>query len=738
MPLKFTANVTNRVPTLNLERQLLHALLSDRLNLQRLIGKHRSEFFTTQSRLFIYDCIMRTFNEKRTTLSPDQFEFEIKKRYDLEKDKTRVDDLTSEFTLIEKTAVTESTEVIIQNLEEVQLANSTEALIRDAYKELENGNYTEAADMLKRKSIDLGTLQKENRIYNLHKDSDDWFEEVKKRHDHPEIYAGIPTGFQKFDEKTGGLFPAELTVVFGLSGKGKSTLMKAMACNIRKSGRNVLHCGNEENEFQMRSKYMSADSGALYSVFKKGTYTDEQFLELKKYSDNERNAKGNIFIYEFPQQTDATWIERAYRQLEMQGIKIDVIIVDYLDLMKPCEKAYSENDEGGKVTSDLKQVAINCNVPLITATQAGIQSEKQEKKERPFLNQSDVFGTKRKVHSANTLIGIVNQTATAQAQELPEEQRQMHHLVLCVPKNRDGAVFVFRQKMHAPTGRFFEEDGDSKDEAVLQEVANQALQMCDETLAPGQMVSEISMEALNKAKLKDLEREMIKLRAEIAEDERKKAEQEKANAESNADMSSNEQANNEPDPFLDGAPSSSSVEVKEEEQPADVEQNFLPDDVLEEQKIESEEDDQPEQEEESTEGEEPDSQEADADESEEEYYENEPDIEKEKQEESRRPEPKAVPEPDFGGEPEKSADNGGDGRIIDGQVGEDKQRPVDSDKIGESLKSEPPKEAEPLTPFDDRSYEPPKVEKRDSDSIGHKMTLDELIALKKKKKLNNG
>jgi len=714
MPLKFAANITNRVSTVNasLERQLLHALLLDKLNLQRTIGKHRSEFFTTQSRLFIYDCITRTFNEKRTTLSKEQFEYEIKKRYDPEKDKVRIDDITTEYDLISKTTPNESLEVILQNLEEIQLANSTEAIIRDAYKALENGDYAEAADMLKRKSIDLGTVQKENRIYNLHKDNEDWFEEVKKRHDHPEIFAGIPTGFKKFDEKTGGLFPAELTVVFGLSGKGKSTLMKAMACNIRKSGRNVLHCGNEENEFQMRSKYMSADSGALYSVFKRGTYTDEQYIALKKYSDGEKNAKGAIYIYEFPQQTDATWIERAYRQLEMQGIKIDVIVVDYLDLMKPCEKAYSENDEGGKVTSDLKQVAINCNVPLVTATQAGIQAEKQERKERPFLNQSDVFGTKRKVHSANTLIGIVNQTATTSAQD-GEKVPEMHHLVLCVPKNRDGSAFVFRQKMHAPTGVFYEEDGDSKDEAVLEEMANQALKMCDETLAPGSMVSEISMESLNKAKLKDLEREMVRLREKIAEDDRKKAEQEKADAEGASSDETAVQIDKD-DALLGNAPTSSSSEEEgKEDKPADVEQNFLPDDVSEEQQgIESEEDGQPEQEEESTEGEEPDSQEADADEPEEEQESSdEPPVEEKKEEPPSEP-----------------------------SVEEKKPEPP---PVAEGRKEEPPPsptDAEALTPFDDKSYESPKVEKRNSDSIGHKMTLDELIALEeeKKKKLNNG
>lgn len=531
MPIKFASSVTTRVSTVNLERQLLHCLLADKLNLQRTIGKHRSEFFTNQSRLFIYDCITTTFNDKRCTLSKEQFDFEIQKRFDSTKDKTRIDDFVSEFDLVKKTSVTEDIDAILQNLEDVQLANSTESLIREAYTKLESGNYVEAADMLKRKSIDLGSQRQEGKIYNLHKDSDEWFEEVKRRKEQPNLYAGIKTGFKEFDDKTGGLFPAELTVVFGLSGKGKSTFMKALSCNIRKSGKVVLHCGNEENSFQMRSKYMSADSGFEYSPFKKGTYHDDDYINLKKYSESQREEKGEIYIYEFPQQTDATCIERAYRQLEMQGIHVDAIVVDYLDLMKPCHTAYSENDEGGKVTSDLKQVAINCNCPVVTATQAGIQSEKQEKKDNPFLNQSDVFGTKRKVHSANVLIGIVNKTATAQAQDLTPEQRRIHHLVLCVPKNRDGAAFVFRQVMDTWTGRFGEDDGTSDNEALLRSIASQALRMCDDTLLPGQMVTEITMNEVNEAKKSKQRAEIEAIKAKLAEE-----------------------ANSDSDPFFDGAP----------------------------------------------------------------------------------------------------------------------------------------------------------------------------------------
>lgn len=526
---KFNGSVASRISTVNAERQLLHALLSSRLTLQRLIGKHRSEFFTNRSRLFIYERMSEAFNDRRSVLTKENLEFEIQKRYDSGRDKAVIDDIMTEYAVILKTEITGEPEGIIQTLEQVQLANNVENLIRQSYALLEDGRYEEAAAELRQRSIDLHSAKSENRIINLHEDSEDWFEEVRNRKEHPEQYAGIPTGFKKFDDLTGGLFPAELTVVFGLSGKGKSTFMKALSCNIRKQGRVILHCGNEENEFQMRSKYMSADSGEKYKPFKDGKYTEEEYLRLKKYSEGARGC-GAIYVYEFPQQTDATWIERAYNVLEMRGVHVDVIVVDYLDLMKPIAKAYSENDEGGKITSDLKQLAINCNCPVITATQAGIQSEKQEKKAKPFLSASDVFGTKRKVHSANVLIGIVNQTVTAMAQELTPEQRKKHKMVLCVPKNRDGATFTFRQVMDVECGRFYEDD--DPDDPVMNNLEKQSREMIDETIPPDQMRAEVSEEELKKARAEHLNKGLENLKKNL----------EKSDAETNGSSEKSEVA----------------------------------------------------------------------------------------------------------------------------------------------------------------------------------------------------
>ena len=181
MGLEFKENITSRVNTTNLQRQLLHGLMADKLNLQRTLGKHKGEFFTNKSRLFIYDCIRRYFDDKHVTLTREMLEFEISRRYDSVKDKQTIDDYIAEYDIIKKTNQTEDVESIINSLNLIQLGNSTENLIREAYKKLNAGEYEEAAKLLRQKSINLREEKKEGRIISLHKDSDDWFAEVRRR-----------------------------------------------------------------------------------------------------------------------------------------------------------------------------------------------------------------------------------------------------------------------------------------------------------------------------------------------------------------------------------------------------------------------------------------------------------------------------------------------------------------------------------------------------------------------------
>ena len=498
------------IPTVQLERELLHILLKDLHSLRRFHSRINKDWFSDDIRLQIFEILQEHFNFYGVCLTKDILKFELDKKFGADEEQKK-NEFIIEFDCDLSLKVSNKIEVIVDKLEEANLASDLNETAENVYFNVKDGKIDEACSLIKKASINLRKNRKTGGIIALHKDSEEWEKEIQRRKQEPEKYAGIKTGFLKFDYLTGGLFPAELTVIFALSGKGKSTALKNIGSRIQQQGFNVLHVCNEENRFQVETKYHSLQSHIEYSKFKRGNFSDEEYEEWKKWNDKQKKQPGDIYIYEIPQQTDATLIEQAYVELQLQGIHIDVIIVDYLDLMAPSFKAYNENDEQGKVTNDLKQLAINCNCPVLTATQAGTQTEKQETKEKPFLTQSDIFGTKRKAHSANTLIGIVNQTATVGVNERSTTDKLLHRLVFCVPKNRDGACFTFRQLLEAEYGSIIE-DPDDPDELTkkLEERANKMMSDSEE-VSEEKPITDSELKKENDKKVNNIANEVKKM-----------------------------------------------------------------------------------------------------------------------------------------------------------------------------------------------------------------------------------
>ena len=277
-----------RIPTVSLERHILHYLVTNKVILQGNFSSCREEWFTSEARFTIFAMIEKNFSGNRNTLTDTQFEYELENLYPGDSEKTKKEDIAAEYKIVKEIKPDDEAAIIIGRLNEALLATETEDLLMSAYDSIEKGDVEEALSKLKQGSLSLHKVDDKTRVISLWEDTKDWIEEIKNRRDFPEKYAGIPTGFKKFDDFTGGLFPAELTVIFGLSGKGKSTLMKQIGVNVRKKGYNVLHCGNEENEFQMRTKYTSVETGVKYSHWKRGNFSEVELRQFEEYRDEQK------------------------------------------------------------------------------------------------------------------------------------------------------------------------------------------------------------------------------------------------------------------------------------------------------------------------------------------------------------------------------------------------------------------------------------------------------------------
>jgi replicative DNA helicase len=435
--------------TMELERSLLSIMLKSKVLLRQFANKIKPEYFTTRERKFIRECIVKTMKNTKGLLSKNIFEYEVNSRIE---DKERPF-YESEWTLIEGTTATDDVEVLLDRLHKAQVGRQLMDIAETMVTAVEKGDIDNALRQL-RNSTSKITEHKETAAIVELTDYQKRLDLIRDKQQYPEKYLGIKIGFKTFDERTGGLFPGELTLASGITGLGKSTFLKQVETGIIlcNQNKNVLHICNEEHLMQVSTKFDAQMTQIPYKNFKVATITDEEIEKWRTTMEItlKKPGTGRIFIKEVPAFSDITLIEEALVELENQGIKIHVVIIDHLPHLKPVEQAWGEYDEQGKAAADCKELARSWHIAVVTATQAATVVDAKQSKGRK-AGDMDVFGSKKQLHVTNTHISITKIGTDDKQTDLEEWQRDVYWLGN-LTKNRDGAKFVFKMKHHVQFG----------------------------------------------------------------------------------------------------------------------------------------------------------------------------------------------------------------------------------------------------------------------------------------------
>lgn len=433
--------------TVDLERSLLRQVTSSQMMARMYLHRMTEEMFTSNERRFIFESAKRAM-ETRANLTRSLFEYDVKSMVS----DSDASYFISEWNLIEVLEVEDSPEVLIERIEEANVGRKTLSLAEEVLGHLERGSISEAVEHLKRESMMLGGKKDDRPLVEL-TDYQRRIDLINEKRSNPEKYLGMKIGFKTFDDHTGGVYKGEMTLIAGITGQGKSTLCKQIAYNIVKlnPGKNVLHIANEEYLEQVEHKYDANISTVPYNDFKKATISDE---DAQRWVDSMETIKaagmGRIFVKEVPAFTNITLIERAYRELENKGIKIDVIVIDHLPHVIPIQKAWGENDERAKAASECKELARWLHTAVIVPTQAATEVEAKVTKGRR-AGKLDVYGSKGQVHVANTFMIITSKGADDSDLSIKEYLRDVY-LMCDVKKNRDGPPFYFFVKHRVSMG----------------------------------------------------------------------------------------------------------------------------------------------------------------------------------------------------------------------------------------------------------------------------------------------
>lgn len=231
----------------------------------------------------------------------------------------------------------------------------------------------------------------------------------------------ISTGFTWLDQKLGGGYLEEgkaLYIFVGQPNVGKSIFLGNAATTIASQGKNVLLVSLEMSEM-------------MYATRLASKLTKISIAELRNRKDEikhilEGKERGKIIIKEFPPSTlSPEQLENYYKTVVDSGIKIDVMVLDYINLLRG--KASAQSYEKIKeIAEQVRAIAVKHGISVLSATQK---------------NRQGVNNTESDMTTVSESMGL---PATADAMfdiSQTEEDKELGIVRLGMMKNRFGPNF---------------------------------------------------------------------------------------------------------------------------------------------------------------------------------------------------------------------------------------------------------------------------------------------------------
>lgn len=193
---------------------------------------------------------------------------------------------------------------------------------------------------------------------------------------------GIPTGFTNLDTYTHGLHSGQLVIVAARPSVGKSTFALDIARNAAIRNNNAtIFFSLEMGRSEIAMRMLSAESGIYLQSMRKGTLTEGDWAKLAAVRGKINDAP--LYIDDSPNMSLGE-IRAKCRRLAQQ-VQLQMVVIDYIQLMSSGKKAESRQQEVSEFSRALKLLAKELNVPVVALSQLNRQPE-QTKDKRPELS----------------------------------------------------------------------------------------------------------------------------------------------------------------------------------------------------------------------------------------------------------------------------------------------------------------------------------------------------------------
>lgn len=334
----------------------------------------------------------------------------------------------------------------IIEMQGVQMLVTKELVDAYGYYVFEQHKKIEISQLLTQEPVDVEAIeqiQKQTFFEEPEKDeSEEYLKNVEERYVGKEDTRNYPTGFSNIDEKIEGFRKSEAIFIGARPGTGKTTLGMNIAYNMAKNKTKVLFCSLEMGSVELHERLVKS----ITKITNYKSMSNEDFNRIIKISKAIKE-KLPLVIYDKAGMTIEDIISKCKNTEDLQ-----VVIIDHLAILRSSKTFKSKYELVSYLSSRLKQLARELDIPVICMCQLNRALEGRDIK-APTLADIRDSGS---VEEDGDIVAFIYRPEYHLAQREPDNEFSEEHRKWEEEMNavRGKAEFIIAKNRRGYTGRF--------------------------------------------------------------------------------------------------------------------------------------------------------------------------------------------------------------------------------------------------------------------------------------------
>ncbi len=376
-----TSNTAERAlpQALEVERAVLGAMLIDNMAINRVVevlGDETAFYHTPHRRVY---AAIQKLSERGEPVDQVTLTEELVRRGQLDDvgGAVLIAELASEMATAANAEY--HAQIVLEKAQRRRLIAAATQTLTESYEETED--VRELIDRAEQRVFQIAEGELGKGVMSLASAIEEAYIAIERAHEQPGALTGVTTGYTDLDEITAGLQSSDMIILASRPSMGKTALTLCMARNAAVKGSTpVLYFSLEMSTEQLAQRLLCAEARVSSHRLRTGRLSEEEWQRLSEWTG--KLIEAPIYIDDTP--AISVMELRAKARRAKSEYNIELIIVDYLQLMTASESFGSREQEIAYISRSLKALAKELDIPIVACAQLSRAVESRTDK-RPQL-----------------------------------------------------------------------------------------------------------------------------------------------------------------------------------------------------------------------------------------------------------------------------------------------------------------------------------------------------------------